>query len=63
MKPSIETPTIPVLDLSPEIDGLWDEVQAALLAVVRSGKFIMGPDVRRSRTRPRRSSAPATPSG
>ena len=45
MKPSIETPTIPVLDLSPEIDGLWDEVQAALLAVVRSGKFIMGPDV------------------
>lgn len=45
MNPSIDTQTVPVLDLTPEIGDLWDEVQAALLAVVRSGKFIMGPDV------------------
>jgi len=43
---AIDLKNVPVLDLSPEIDGLWDEVQAALLAVVRSGKFIMGPDVK-----------------
>jgi len=37
---------VPVLDLAPEIDLLWDEIQAALRDVVRSGQFILGPQVR-----------------
>lgn len=36
---------IPVLDLSPEIEILWDRLTAAMQRVVRSGQFIMGPDV------------------
>lgn len=36
---------IPVLDLSPEINALWDELNAAFQSVLRSGKFIMGPEV------------------
>lgn len=36
---------IPVLDLQPEIDMLWDELNAAFQRVVRSGHFIMGEDV------------------
>lgn len=36
---------IPVLDLSPEIDALWDEVNAAVQRVLRSGQFILGPEV------------------
>ncbi len=38
-------PTVPVLDLSPEIEALFPELEAAITEVVRSGKFIMGPDV------------------
>jgi dTDP-4-amino-4,6-dideoxygalactose transaminase len=37
---------IPVLDLSPEIDTLWDEINAAIQRVMRSGQFIMGPEVK-----------------
>ncbi len=37
---------IPVLDLAPEIDALWDELQAALGRVLRSGQFILGPEVK-----------------
>ncbi len=37
---------IPVLDLSPEIDALWDELNTAIQGVLRSGQFIMGPNVR-----------------
>ncbi|MBS3966116.1 MAG: DegT/DnrJ/EryC1/StrS family aminotransferase [Truepera sp.] len=37
---------IPVLDLSPEIDSLWDELNAALQRVLRSGQFILGPEVK-----------------
>lgn len=40
-----EFPTVPVLDLSPEIEALLPDIQAAMNEVVRSGKFIMGPDV------------------
>lgn len=40
-----DTPHIPILDLSPEIDELWDELNAAIQRVMRSGQFIMGPDV------------------
>lgn len=36
---------IPILDLSTEIDSLWDELNAAIQRVLRSGHFIMGPDV------------------
>src|SRR5688500_12126700 len=37
---------IPVLDLSPEIDSLWDELNAAIQKVLRSGQFIMGEEVK-----------------
>jgi dTDP-4-amino-4,6-dideoxygalactose transaminase len=37
---------IPILDLSDETRDLWDELSTAILDVVRSGRFIMGPDVR-----------------
>jgi dTDP-4-amino-4,6-dideoxygalactose transaminase len=37
---------IPILDLSPEIDLLWDELQDAIKGVLRSGHFIMGPNVK-----------------
>lgn len=36
---------ISVLDLTPEIDLLWDEIQNAIAGVLRSGQFIMGPNV------------------
>jgi dTDP-4-amino-4,6-dideoxygalactose transaminase len=36
---------IPLLDLSPEIEATWDEIEAATLAVLRSGRFILGPNV------------------
>ena len=36
---------IPVLDLTPEVENLWDELNAALQRVLRSGQFIMGPEV------------------
>lgn len=37
---------IPPLDLSPEIDSLWDEINAAIQEVLRSGQFILGPAVK-----------------
>jgi dTDP-4-amino-4,6-dideoxygalactose transaminase len=37
---------IPILDLTPEIDMLWDELQDAIKSVLRSGHFIMGPNVK-----------------
>ncbi len=36
---------IPILDLKPEIESLWPAFQAAIERVVRSGRFIMGPEV------------------
>lgn len=36
---------IPILDLAPEIEELWDELNAAFQRVMRSGQFIMGPEV------------------
>jgi len=36
---------VPALDLSPEIDSLWEELQAAITRVTRSGHFILGPEV------------------
>jgi dTDP-4-amino-4,6-dideoxygalactose transaminase len=37
---------IPILDMTPEIDALWDEINGAIQRVLRSGAFIMGPDVK-----------------
>lgn len=36
---------IPILDLSAEIEALWDELNAAIQRVLRSGRFILGPEV------------------
>ena len=36
---------IPVLDMAPEIDELWDELNSAIQRVLRSTQFIMGPEV------------------
>ena len=36
---------IPVLDLAPEIEELWDELNAAVQRVLRGGHFILGPEV------------------
>jgi dTDP-4-amino-4,6-dideoxygalactose transaminase len=35
----------PILDLAPEIDAHWDELNAAVQRVLRSGHFIGGPEV------------------
>jgi dTDP-4-amino-4,6-dideoxygalactose transaminase len=40
------SPQIPPLDLLPEIDLLWGEIQSAISEVVRSGTFVLGPQVR-----------------
>jgi len=37
---------IPVLDLSPQIEEQWNELNAAIQSVLRSGQFIMGPEVK-----------------
>lgn len=34
------------MDLSPEISSLWEELQVAIQGVLRTGKFIMGPNVK-----------------
>jgi len=39
------TRNIPILDLTPEIEALWDELNAAFQRVMRSGQFIGGPEV------------------
>ena len=36
---------IPILDPRPEIDSIWDEVMSAVEDVLRTGRFIMGPNV------------------
>jgi dTDP-4-amino-4,6-dideoxygalactose transaminase len=40
------TQNIPILDLSPEIDELWQDLNDAMQGVLRSGHFIMGPNVK-----------------
>jgi dTDP-4-amino-4,6-dideoxygalactose transaminase len=39
-------PQIACLDLTPEIDLLWNELQSAIMDVVRSGQFVLGKHVR-----------------
>jgi dTDP-4-amino-4,6-dideoxygalactose transaminase len=36
---------IPILDLKPEVDSLWEELNQAIGGVLRSTQFIMGPNV------------------
>lgn len=36
---------IPPFDLREEVDSLWEELNAALQRVLRSGRFVMGPEV------------------
>jgi dTDP-4-amino-4,6-dideoxygalactose transaminase len=38
-------PSIPILDLTAEIESLWDELQEAFVRVMGSGHFILGPEV------------------
>lgn len=38
--------SIPVLDLGPETEEIWDELMSAIQDVVRGGQFIMGPNVK-----------------
>jgi dTDP-4-amino-4,6-dideoxygalactose transaminase len=42
----MEQMRIPVLDLTPEIEALRDELMAAIQRVLKSGQFIMGPNVK-----------------
>lgn len=37
---------IPVLDLNPEIESLWEPISKAVHDVIKSGHFIMGPEVK-----------------
>ena len=37
---------LPLLDLSPQTEALWDELTTAMQEVVRGGHFIMGPNVK-----------------
>ena len=34
-----------MLDLQPEIEEHWDELMGAIEGVIRSGRFILGPNV------------------
>ncbi len=36
---------IPIYDPTPEIEALWGEIQAVLQRVLKSGRFILGPEV------------------
>lgn len=39
------TKPIPLVDLGPEIEALWDDLRRALQDVLRSGRFVLGPQV------------------
>lgn len=43
---NITVNNIPILDLKPEVESLWDELMEAIQGVLRSGHFIMGPNVK-----------------
>ncbi|MDX1418899.1 MAG: DegT/DnrJ/EryC1/StrS family aminotransferase [Rubricoccaceae bacterium] len=44
--PPADPSPVPILDLTPEIEMLWDEFNQAFQDVLRSGQFIMGPAVK-----------------
>ncbi len=37
---------LPLLDLGPQTDALWEELTSAVQEVIRGGRFIMGPNVK-----------------
>lgn len=37
---------IPLLDMTPETESIWDELMASIQDVIRKSQFIMGPNVR-----------------
>lgn len=37
---------IPILDLKPEVDAIWPQLQEALERTIRSGQFILGPETK-----------------
>ena len=39
------SPRVPMLDLRPQIDALWPELERCTHEVLRSGRFILGPNV------------------
>ena len=39
--------SIPLLDLQPEVDSLWEELNGAIQEVLKSGQFILGPEVQK----------------
>src|SRR6185295_1093481 len=39
--------SIPILDLQGEIHDLWSEIQPAVESVLKSGAFILGPEVQK----------------
>ncbi|HEX7039023.1 MAG TPA: DegT/DnrJ/EryC1/StrS family aminotransferase [Trueperaceae bacterium] len=47
--PEVSTPPspahVPMLDLAPEVEALWDGLAAAFERVMRSGQFVGGPEV------------------
>jgi dTDP-4-amino-4,6-dideoxygalactose transaminase len=45
MHDSSDAGPIPLLDLSREIEHLWDDLNEAIQRVLRSGQFILGPEV------------------
>ncbi|WP_112903181.1 DegT/DnrJ/EryC1/StrS family aminotransferase [Salinibacter ruber] len=40
-----DTQSIPLFDLNPEIENLWEDLNEAIQEVLRSGQFILGPEV------------------
>lgn len=40
------TGKIPLLNMSPEIESIWDELMVAIQDVLKKGQFIMGPNVK-----------------
>lgn len=37
---------VPLLDMSPEIESIWDELMESVQSVFKAGQFIMGPNVK-----------------
>jgi dTDP-4-amino-4,6-dideoxygalactose transaminase len=42
--------SVPLLNLDPEIESYWDELNSAVQGVMRSGQFILGPEVEQFET-------------
>ena len=56
-------PKIPILDLQPQIEALWDEFNTAFQRVLRSAHFILGPEEQAFEKEAAAYWAPGTPSG